>query len=88
MSYYFAKNWEMFYTTAKNQDEDKSFVDQISIDMVNKVYVLYQDVHYGYIDGCDADGNEYYSTYVSREFFDLVLQALKLNGYKQAQFLE
>lgn len=83
---FFAKNWEMFYTNATNQNKDNSLVDQISIDVLNKVYILYQNVSYDYTDGCDIDGCEYSSVYICRELFDIILQALKLNGYKQAQF--
>ena len=76
------QEWERFYTDAKGQDEE-SFVDQISIDVINKVYVIDEEVDIAETDGEDKDGDEIYSFYVSREVFDILLQGLKLNEYRQ-----
>ena len=82
---FLAKNWEMFYTDAKVQDDDESLVDQVSIDVVNKRYLVDESVDLLVTDGCDEEGVEICSTYVSREIFDIILQGLKLNGYKQVK---
>ena len=85
---FLATKWEMFYTNSKMQNEDEDLVDQISIDVVNKVFVLYESVSSKIIDGVDMHGNEFYSYYVSREIFDILLQGLKANGYRKAKFEE
>ncbi len=82
---FLAKNWERFYTDAKTQNKEESFVDQISIDVINKVYVLYEQVDYEAIDGEDEKGNEIYSFYISREVFNIILKGLKSKGYKQVK---
>ena len=79
------KVWERFYTDAKTQNKEESFVDQISIDAINKVYVLYEQVDYEAIDGWDEKGNEIYSFYISREVFNIILKCLKSKGYKQVK---
>ena len=75
--------WELFYTDAKYQNKEESLVDQISIDVVNKVYILEEEATDMITDGYDDEDNEIYSAYVSREIFDIILQGLKSKGYKQ-----
>lgn len=70
--------WEMFYTDSKNNED---LVDQISIDADNKRYVLDIDAEDWVTDGEDENGNEIYSNYVSRYMFDLILKAIKENGF-------
>ena len=74
------QEWERFYTDAKEQNEE-GFVDQISIDVINKVYSLGEKVDIADTDGEDEDGNEIYSFYVSRGVFDIILEGLKAKGY-------
>ena len=78
-----ANESEKFYTDSKNKKED--LVDQISIDVLNKEYVLDLEVPISITDGYDEDGNEIYAIYISREVFDILLQGLKLNNYNQIQ---
>ena len=75
--------WELFYTDAKYQNKEESLVDQISIDVVNKVYILEEEAPDMITDGYDDEDNEIYSAYVSREIFDIIIQGLKSKGYKQ-----
>ena len=85
---FLSKEWEMFYTDAKRQNKEESLVDQISIDVINKVYVLYEEADFVDTDGWDEEGNEIYSAYVSKEIFNIILQGLKSNGYRQVKFEE
>ena len=85
---FLAKNWEMFYTESKMQNKEEDLVDQISFDAVNKVFLLYESVSIMVTDGYDEKGTEIYSIYVSREIFDIILQGLKSNGYRQLKFEE
>ena len=78
-----ALRWENFYTDSKNKKEN--LVDQISIDVLNKVYALNLEEPDYITDGYDEDGNEICSIYISREVFDILLQGLKLNNYNQIQ---
>ena len=84
---FLATKWEMFYTESKTQNKE-DLVDQISIDAVNKVFVLYESVSDMVTDGYDDYGNEINSIYVSREIFDIILKGLNLNGYKQVKIEE
>lgn len=75
------KDWEMLYTDSK-KDEDK--VDQISIDVRNKRFVLDIDANMMVTDGYWDDGEtEVVSYYVSRFLFDLVVEGLKDRGFKE-----
>ena len=85
---FLAKNWEMFFTESKIQNKEEDLVDQVSIDVVNKRYLVDESADLLVTDGCDEEGTEFYSTYVSREIFDIILQGLKLNGYKEIFFEE
>ena len=80
------KNWELFYTHAKGVKEEDNLVDQVSIDTVNKRYVLDEGVSDMLTDGYDEENEPIYSTYVSREVFAMLVDALKRNGYKSIIF--
>ena len=75
------QKWERFYTETKNQNKEETFVDQISIDVINKVYLLHEQVDDAEIGGEDEQGNDIYPFYVSREVFDIILEGLKAKGY-------
>ncbi len=85
---FLAKNWEMFYTESEIQNKEEDLVDQLSIDAVNKIFLLYKSVSDMVTDGYDDEGAEIYSTYISREIFDIILQGLKSKGYKEILFNE
>ena len=75
------KEWEMFYTDSK-KDEDN--VDQISIDIRNKRFVLDIDADMLVTDGYWDDGKtEVVSHYVSRLMFDLIVESLIARGFKE-----
>ena len=61
--------WEMFYTNSKN---DEDLVDQISIDVRNKRYVLDTDAPDMVTDGYDENDEPIESNYVSRFVFDII----------------
>ena len=75
------QKWESFYTDAKKQNEDESLIDQLSIDVINKVYLVDEQVGLEETDGEDEEGNEIISYYISREVFDIILEGLKAKGY-------
>lgn len=82
------RRWERFYTEARCQNGASGLVDQIFIDVVNKVYLFYQEVNDYMIDGYDEFDNELCSIYVSTEVIDIILQGLKASGYKQEKIEE
>lgn len=75
-------NWEMFYTTSK-KDEER--VDQVSIDVANKRYVLEINAKDEVTDGYDEFGEEINSVFVSRFVFDLIINGLKNSGFKEVK---
>ena len=81
-------NWERFYTDAKGYAEEAMMVDQIEIDIKNNRFVLLENADFAITDGEDEDGEEQYSSYVSREMFDLLVEALKAKGLKQTTWQE
>lgn len=81
-------NWERFYTDAKGYDEEAMMVDQIEIDIKNNRFVLLENADFAITDGEDENGEEQYSSYVSREMFDLLVEALKAKGLKQTTWQE
>ncbi|MBQ7798431.1 MAG: hypothetical protein IJ371_04840 [Clostridia bacterium] len=82
---FLVKNWEMFYTIAR-QTGDEDLVDQVSIDVVNKRYLLDINVSDIMTDGYDDEMNEINSVYVSRFVFDLIIEGLNRQGFKQIQY--
>jgi len=82
---FLVKDWEMFYTDSKNNED---LVDQVSIDKANKRYVLDIDADILVTDGYDEEMNEVESFYVSRFIFDIIIDALKQKGFKQQVWQE
>ena len=72
------EKWEMFYTNSKNNED---LVDQISIDIKNKRYILDIDADIIVTDGEYEDGTEIYSLYISRYMFDLIVEEIKNRGF-------
>lgn len=79
---FLTNDWEMFYTESKKDDE---LVDQISIDSVNKRYILDLNANSLVTDGCDKAGNEINSIYVSRFVFDLICEGVKNKEFKKVR---
>ena len=80
--------WEMIYTDSDN-DEDEFLVDNLTIDMENKRYILDVGVDDCITDSVDENGEPYgCSSYVSKKFFNFVLQALKDANFKQAKWID
>ena len=75
--------WERFYTDAKGYAEEDMMVDQVEIDIKNNRFILVENADFAITDGQDDNGDEMYSCYVSREMFDLLVDALKAKGLKQ-----
>ncbi len=73
--------WEMFYTDSKKNED---LVDQISIDVKNKRYILDVNLEYWMTEGYDEQENDVVGIgYVSRFVFDIILKAIKDMGFKQ-----
>lgn len=72
-----AREWEMFYTESL---WDTDLVDQISIDLRHRKYMLETDVNDLVTDGFDEEGEPVCSTFVSRFIFDLIVSGVKKKG--------
>ena len=84
---FLVKDWEMFYTDSHKSLEEERLVDQISIDKVNKRYILDIDAYDLVTDGYDAENNQVNSTYVSRFIFDIIVEGVKQSGFKEAIYV-
>lgn len=73
----FATEFEMFYTDS----EDEELVNQISIDVRRKRYILDENVHWLCTDGYDEEDNPICSIYVSSVIFDILLKGVKDAGF-------
>lgn len=83
---FLVKDWEVFHTNAINATEDSYLVDQISIDRVNKRYVIDIGASDLATDGYDEAGDPVNSTHVSRLVFDIIVEGLKQRGFKSVTF--
>ena len=81
------KNCEMFYTAAVGSNEDEALVDQVSIDEVNKEYLLETGDSFQITDGFLQGGFELRSLDVSRLVFDIIVQGIKERGFKEAKYV-
>lgn len=77
----------MFYTDSHKSLEEEFLVDQISIDKVNKRYILDIDAYDLVTDGYDTENNQVNSTYVSRFIFDIIVEGVKQSGFKEAIYV-
>ena len=62
---------------------ERLWSDILSIDIEHKQFYLYKNASDIDVDGCDEFGEEHDSSYVSREVFDMLVEAVKLHGYKE-----
>lgn len=74
---FLAKDWEMLYTDSHKSSEEEYSVDQISIDKVNKRYILDMDANDLVTDGYDG---ECFKFVTDVEFMTLV-ERLKNGDY-------
>ena len=79
---FLVKDWEMFYTDTIGR-KDEFVVDQVSIDVANKRFVLDIGADGIVTDGYDEEMNEVGSNYVSRFVFDLIIEGLRQKGFKE-----
>ena len=77
----------MFYTVAVCSNEDETLVDQVSIDEVNKEYLLETGDSFQITDGFLQGGFELRSLDVSRLVFDIIVQGIKERGFKEAEYV-
>jgi hypothetical protein len=77
----------MFYTKVLGSNEDEDLVDQVSIDEVNKEYLLETGDSFQITDGILPGGYELNSIYVSRLVFDIIVQGIKERGFKEAKYV-
>ena len=70
--------WEMFYTKSNNSAD---FIDQISIDVENKRYILDLDADIAVTDSVDEEDNYTNSIEVGRFIFDLIIKSIKEMGF-------
>ena len=81
------KNCERFYTAAVGSNEDEDLVDQVSIDEVNKEYLLETGDSFQITDEFLQGGFELRSLDVSRLVFDIIVQGIKERGFKEAEYV-
>ena len=79
----FATEWERFYTENVDDPDNYDIVDYLCLNPKTKEYSLEIGANSLVTDGEDEDGNEIYSTYVSRFIFDLLVK-----GVKDAKFIK
>ena len=85
---FLAREWEIFYTNSKKsggESEEKKF-DQISVDVLNKRFVLDIGVDLLATDSYDDELEPIASTYVSRTIFDTITEGLTAKNFKQIEF--
>lgn len=75
--------WEMFYTASKNNED---LVDQISIDVRNRRFVLDIDADDLITESVDENDNYTFSKDVSRFIFDLILKSIKELGFVELKY--
>lgn len=75
---FLVKDWEMFYTDSLVNED---LVDQLSVDVANKRYVLDVGAEIWATDGYDEDDDEICSNYVSRFVFNIIVEGLKQKGF-------
>ena len=83
-----AKDWEGFYTNAKDQNpsDEEDLYDLIEINEKEKVYNIYTKVDDLSLDGWDEDGEEYSAHYVSRRVFDLIVNGIAKSGFRDDSY--
>ena len=77
----------MFYTASVCSNEDETLVDQVSIDEVNKEYLLETGDSFLITDGFLQGGFELRSLDVSRLVFDIIVEGIKERGFKEAKYV-
>ena len=77
----------MFYTDSHKSSKEEYWVDQISIDKVNKRYILDIDANDLVTDRYDGEMNEVNSMFVSRFIFDIIVQGIKERGFKEVIYV-
>lgn len=85
---FLSRKWEMFYTNNKECSSEREVekFDQISVDTMNKRFVLDIGVDILATDGYDDELEPIDSTYVSRTIFDTLLEGLTAKSFKQVEF--
>ena len=70
------ENWENFYTEGNSEET----INNISINVGTREYELCKEIDQMAVDGDDS----IISHYVSPELFELLVNAVKENGYKES----
>ncbi len=80
---FLAKDWELIHTDSLKKRKNEDLVDQINIDKKNKRFFLQLNGGYYITDGYDCTGEIIYSSSVSREVFDIIVEGVKAKGYRE-----
>ncbi len=77
-------NWELLYTDSKKDD---LLVNQVCINVQEKLYILQLDVDSCVTDDADESGDPIgISYYISEQLFDFIVESLKKQGFKQTEW--
>lgn len=71
--------WKRYYT---DSDKGEDFVNIVSIDCVNKRYILEYGINSLVTDSIDEHGNDIGYAYISEGLFEIIVCGLKGLGYK------
>ena len=77
------KGWEMFYTERKNGEKESKVFDELSIDVLNKRFILDENVSELLTKKRECMGSVWGSACISCEGFDMLVEQLKVHGYKE-----
>ena len=75
--------WEMFYTERKNGEKESKIFDELSIDVLNKRFILDENVSELLTKKRECMGSVWGSACISCESFDMLVEQLKAHGYKE-----
>ena len=75
--------WEMFYTERKNGEKESKIFDELSIDVLNKRFILDENVSELLTKKRECIGSVWGAECIRSENFDMLVEQLKVHGYKE-----
>ena len=77
------EGWEMFCTERKKDDQENEIFDELSIDVLNKRFILDKNVSRRVTKKRECMGNVWGTNCIRSENFDMLVEMLKLRGYTE-----
>lgn len=75
--------WEMFYTERKNGEKESKIFDELSIDVLNKRFILDKNMSMRVTEKRECMGHVWGANCIRSENFDMLVEMLKLRGYTE-----